>query len=181
LEEIFDTYFTTEQPHQELEREESKLNIVRRIEIHIETTEESVENSNTPDYVKELLDADNKLLNECATEITQLQSRVKEFEQLLNLANEAFMIMRTEYKWQTDVAVPDLEKQITSLREQIEKLSNNRVFFADYIQTCCIKEGIMTYPLLKEAVKVWDETFSEATKLATDTTNNESQTPTDNN
>ena len=38
--------------------------LIRKIQIHIETTEECIENTSLPQYVVELLEADNKLLNE---------------------------------------------------------------------------------------------------------------------
>ena len=37
---------------------------IRKIEIHVETTEECMENTSLPEYVSELLNADNKLFNE---------------------------------------------------------------------------------------------------------------------
>jgi hypothetical protein len=38
--------------------------LIRKIEIHIETTEECMDNTALPEYVAELLRADNKLFNE---------------------------------------------------------------------------------------------------------------------
>lgn len=38
--------------------------LIRKIEIHVETTEECIENTTLPEYVSELLKADNKLFNE---------------------------------------------------------------------------------------------------------------------
>ena len=38
--------------------------LIRKIEIHIETTEESMDNTALPEYVVELLNADNKLFKE---------------------------------------------------------------------------------------------------------------------
>ena len=35
---------------------------------------------------------------------------------------------------------------------------DNKVMFADYIQRCVMERGQMTYPSLKDAIKVWDET-----------------------
>lgn len=36
--------------------------------------------------------------------------------------------------------------------------SDERIFFADYIQRCVIDRGAMTYPSLKDAITAWDET-----------------------
>ena len=41
--------------------------LIRKIQIHIETTEECIENTSLPQYVVELLEADNKLLSEVVT------------------------------------------------------------------------------------------------------------------
>ena len=38
--------------------------LIRKIEIHVETTEECIENTALPKYVAELLNADNKLFKE---------------------------------------------------------------------------------------------------------------------
>lgn len=38
--------------------------LIRKIEIHVETTEECMDNTAFPEYVCELLKADNKLFNE---------------------------------------------------------------------------------------------------------------------
>ena len=38
--------------------------LIRKIEIHIETTEECMDNVALPQYVTELLNSDNKLFNE---------------------------------------------------------------------------------------------------------------------
>jgi hypothetical protein len=38
--------------------------LIRKIEIHVETTEECMENTSLPEYVSELLNADNKLFKE---------------------------------------------------------------------------------------------------------------------
>jgi hypothetical protein len=38
--------------------------LIRKIEIHIETTEECMDNTALPEYVSELLNADNKLFKE---------------------------------------------------------------------------------------------------------------------
>jgi len=38
--------------------------LIRKIEIHIETTEECIENTALPEYVIELLKEDNKLFKE---------------------------------------------------------------------------------------------------------------------
>lgn len=38
--------------------------LIRKIEIHVETTEECIENTSLPQYVSELLIADNKLFKE---------------------------------------------------------------------------------------------------------------------
>jgi hypothetical protein len=37
--------------------------LIRKIEIHVETTEECIENTSLPEYVTELLNADIKLFN----------------------------------------------------------------------------------------------------------------------
>jgi hypothetical protein len=41
--------------------------LIRKIQIHLETTEECIENTSLPQYVVELLEADNKLLSEVVT------------------------------------------------------------------------------------------------------------------
>lgn len=41
--------------------------LIRKIEIHLETTEECIENTSLPPYVVELLEADNRLLSEVVT------------------------------------------------------------------------------------------------------------------
>jgi hypothetical protein len=41
--------------------------LIRKIQIHLETTEECIENTSLPKYVVELLEADNKLLSEVVT------------------------------------------------------------------------------------------------------------------
>jgi len=38
--------------------------LIRKIEIHVETTEECMDNTSLPEYVSELLNADNKLFKE---------------------------------------------------------------------------------------------------------------------
>ena len=38
--------------------------LIRKIEIHVETTEECIDNTALPEYVTELLKADIKLFNE---------------------------------------------------------------------------------------------------------------------
>lgn len=38
--------------------------LIRKIEIHVETTEECMGNTSLPEYVSELLNADNKLFKE---------------------------------------------------------------------------------------------------------------------
>ena len=38
--------------------------LIRKIEIHFETTEECMDNTSLPEYVSELLNADNKLFKE---------------------------------------------------------------------------------------------------------------------
>ena len=41
-----------------------RQDLIRKIEIHVETTEECIDNTVLPEYVAELLKADNKLFNE---------------------------------------------------------------------------------------------------------------------
>lgn len=43
------------------------IDLIRKIEIHLETTEECIENTSLPQYVVELLEADNELLSEVVT------------------------------------------------------------------------------------------------------------------
>lgn len=57
--------------------------LIRKIEIHLETTEECIENTSLPQYVVELLEADNKLLEEVIIKWQQEQIGKSEFLQRL--------------------------------------------------------------------------------------------------
>ena len=46
--------------------------LIRKIEIHIETTEDCMDNTALPEYVVELLKADNKLFNEIKEKLKTL-------------------------------------------------------------------------------------------------------------
>ena len=48
-----------------------KEELIRRIEIHIETTEECIDNFNIDKTTKELLEQDNKLFREIITHLTR--------------------------------------------------------------------------------------------------------------
>lgn len=41
-----------------------RKDLIRKIEIHVETTEECIDNTALPEYVDKLLKADNELFNE---------------------------------------------------------------------------------------------------------------------
>ncbi len=51
----------------------NKQELIRKIEIHIETTEESIENFNLPQYVIDLLDKDNALLKQATDLLRELE------------------------------------------------------------------------------------------------------------
>jgi hypothetical protein len=52
--------------------------LIRKIQIHIETTEECIENTSLTQYVVELLEADNELLGEVVNKWQQERSYSKE-------------------------------------------------------------------------------------------------------
>jgi hypothetical protein len=47
----------------------TKESLIRKIEIHIETTEECIDNTGLPDYIVLLLTQDNNLLKEALEEL----------------------------------------------------------------------------------------------------------------
>ena len=83
--------------------------LIRKIQIHLETTEDCIENTSLPQYVVELLEADNKLLSEVVTNyqtermyseeevIEVLTQRCKEF----GTKNEKFqkLLLKQDLEW----------------------------------------------------------------------------------
>ncbi len=67
--------------------------LIRKIQIHLETTEECIENTSLPQYVVELLEADNKLLSEV---VTNYQTEKMYSEEDLR---KAFSAGRTVYNY----------------------------------------------------------------------------------
>ena len=57
----------------ECQQEQNKKlqDLIRKIEIHVETTEECMENTSLPEYVSELLNADNKLFKKIIETLKQ--------------------------------------------------------------------------------------------------------------
>ncbi len=64
------------------------IGIIRKIEIHIDTTEECIDNFGLPQYVEELLTDDIKLYREAITHLASHVARIKELEEALKISEE---------------------------------------------------------------------------------------------
>ena len=75
-------------------------NLIRKIQIHLETTEECIQNTVLPEYVVELLEADNKLFAEVVTKYQQ-ESSEKDIDDAYNKGFKDAMIKYTMIKYKT--------------------------------------------------------------------------------
>lgn len=81
----------------------NKQELIRKIEIHIETTEESIENFNLPQYVIDLLDKDNALLKQATDLLRELEADCKEEYRVQSIAS--YFSKKTPYPtaWSNDI------------------------------------------------------------------------------
>lgn len=83
-------------------RVKSKNDVIRKIEIYIETTNECLENFGLPNWAKETIQQDNEMLKLALSELQKLtasQERVKELEDDLkgmNIVRDVFMANKVE-------------------------------------------------------------------------------------
>jgi hypothetical protein len=74
--------------------------LIRKIQIHLETTEECIENTSLPQYVVELLEADNKLLSEVVTNYqTERMYSEEEVKHIISEALQSALVTVDLEQW----------------------------------------------------------------------------------